>query len=102
MPKQVVMLAKKRRGPMKRKRIVDGSWKVMLATVNMNIETEYLFPLRSRSSSIDVTEAEEMMPLSSKLRLHSRPAMVQRRRSTLNLSLRSARLVNSSSLSFLA
>jgi hypothetical protein len=100
-PKQVVIVAKKRRGPMKRRRIVEGSWKMMLLRVNIQMETEYRFPVKSRSLSIDVTEAEEMMPLSSKLRLQSRPAIVQRRRSTLSLSLRSARMVDPSSISLL-
>ena len=45
-PKQVVMVAKNRRGPTKRRAIVDGSWKTMLLTVKMKMETEYRLPVR--------------------------------------------------------
>jgi hypothetical protein len=41
MPKQVVIVAKKRRCPMKRRRIVEGNWKIMLLTVKIKMDTKY-------------------------------------------------------------
>ena len=40
MPKQVVIEAKKMRGPMKRMSMVEGSWKTMLLTLKTKIATE--------------------------------------------------------------
>lgn len=82
-PKQKVIRERKILGPTNRTQIVAGSWKTMLLTVKMNMLTEYLLPVRSRSDNILVTEADEMTPESSRFRLHRRPAMLQRRRSTL-------------------
>lgn len=85
-PKQQVINENQRRGPNVLTAIVDGSWKQMLAIVKMKMETEYRLPLsRSRSDNMEVTEALEMTPLSSKLRLHKIPAIVQRRKSTFSL-----------------
>jgi len=83
MPKQKVMKANQIRGPKVRTAIVDGSWKAMLAIVKINMETEYRLPtFNSRSLSIEVTDALEMTPLSSRLSEHKIPAMLQSRRST--------------------
>ena len=41
MPKQVVIVAKKRRCPMKRRRIVEGNWKITLLTVKIKMDTKY-------------------------------------------------------------
>ncbi len=84
-PKQTVTVAKNRRGPTMRTSIVEGSWNIMLLTVKMKIDTEKRSPVSPRSCGIDVTAADEMIPLSRRLRLHSRPAIVQSRRSTLRL-----------------
>ena len=78
------------RGPNVRTAIVDGSWKTMLEIVKMKIETENRFPVRSRSLIIEVTEADDITPESRRFRLHNRPAMVQRRRSTFSRNRRSA------------
>jgi hypothetical protein len=69
---RVMMLVKKRRGRMKRRRTVEGSWKKMLLIVKIKMDIKYRLPVRSWSSSIDVTEAEEIILLRCK------PAMVQR------------------------
>ena len=83
MPKQKVIKANQIRGPKVRTAIVDGNWKAMLAIVKMKIETEYLLPMSSsRSLSIDVTDALDITPLSSRLSEHKIPAMLQSRRST--------------------
>jgi hypothetical protein len=63
---------------MKRRRTVEGSWKKMLLIVKIKMDIKYRLPVRSRSSSVDVTEAEEIIPLRCRLRLRSKPAMVQR------------------------
>lgn len=81
-PKAVVVQAKKMGGPIKRIIRVAGSCAQMDATVKMKIATENLLPVRPKSSGIEVTEAEDMMPLSSRLRLQSSPAIVHNRRST--------------------
>jgi len=63
--------------------IVGGSWNRMLEMVNMKIGTEWLLLRRSRSASIDVTEVDEMMPLSRRLKLQINLATVHRRISTI-------------------
>lgn len=80
-PKLVVMQPKKMEGPTSLIKIVAGSWKVIEARVRTKIDTLYRFPSRSRSCSMDVTEAEEMIPESNKLRLHKIPAIVHNRTS---------------------
>lgn len=49
--------------------------------VKMKMLTLYLFPVRSRSVSIEVTDAELMMPESKRLREQRMPAIVQSLRS---------------------
>lgn len=84
-PKQKVAVAKKGRGPTMRTRTVEGNWNIMLLTVKMKIDTEKRLPVSPRSCGIDVTEAEERIPLSSRLRLQRRPAIVQSRKSKWSL-----------------
>lgn len=72
------------RGPTKRTASVEGSWNKTLETVKMKMATEYRFPYSSRSSIIEVTEAEDMMPESSRFKLQRMPAMVHNRKSTFN------------------
>ena len=52
MPNKQVVKEKKRRGPMTRSKIVAGSWQQKEETVKMKMETEYRFPVRSRSDSM--------------------------------------------------
>jgi hypothetical protein len=56
------------RGPKTLTPMVEGSWKTIELTVKMKIETEYLWPCRSRSWFRVVTEAEASMPESRRLR----------------------------------
>ncbi|KAG9796038.1 hypothetical protein KCU88_g305, partial [Aureobasidium melanogenum] len=74
-PNAQVIVEKNILGPTSRNKIVAGSWKHTEATVKMNMETEYLSPLRSRSDSMLVTDADEMMPLSSRFKLQRTPAI---------------------------
>lgn len=88
MPKQNVMNANQILGPNVLTAMVDGSWNAILAMVKIKMDTEYRLPTSSsKSLSMDVTEADEMTPLSSRFKLQRMPAMVQRRRSTFNLML---------------
>jgi hypothetical protein len=82
-PKLNVMKANHLLGPKVRTAIVLGSWKAILAIVKMKMLTLYLFPVRSKSVSIDVTEADEMTPESRRFKEQRTPAIVQRRMSTL-------------------
>lgn len=82
-PKQTVVQLKKAGGPTRRIMMVAGSWAQMDATVKMKMATEKRFPVKSKSLGIDVTAAEEMMPLSSKFKLHRMPAMVHSLKSIL-------------------
>jgi hypothetical protein len=84
-PTQNVTVAKNTRGPTTRTGIVEGSWNTILLTVKMNMAMEKRLPVRSRSFGIEVTEADEIMPLSRRLRLHRRPAIEQSCRFTLSL-----------------
>jgi hypothetical protein len=85
MPKENVMNENQILGPNVLTAIVEGSWKAMLAIVKMKMETEYRLPTsNSRSLNMEVTEAEDMTPLSRRLRLHNKPAILQRRKSTFN------------------
>ena len=81
-PKLVVMTAKKIGGPTNLMTTVAGSWKQIEETVNMKIAIEYRSPVKDKSESIDVTAAEDMMPLSKRFKLHSKPAIEQSRIST--------------------
>ena len=92
-PKSVVIVLKKTRGPITRRRMVAGSWKQILDTVKMKMATLKRLPVRDRSVGMLVTEAEERMPLSRRLREQRMPAMVQRRRSTLRRSCASSSAV---------
>lgn len=86
-PKAMVVKAKNILGPIRRTAMVAGSWKQRAAIVNIRMATEYRFPSASpRSFNIDVTDALEMMPLSSKFKLQSKPAIVHSRRSTFDRS----------------
>ena len=94
-PKPKVTKEKKMRGPMRRTAMVAGSWKHTPATVKMRMETEKRLPWsKPRSLSMLVTEALEMRPLSRRLRLHNRPAMVHSLMSTFLLSLLSSLAVS--------
>lgn len=85
-PKPNVAKEKKIRGPIRRTATVAGSWKHTPDTVKIRIETENRLPWSSpRSLSILVTEALEIRPLSSRSRLHSKPAIVHNLRSTFRL-----------------
>ncbi len=57
----------------------------MLLTVKMEIDTEKPVAGQSKVFGIDVPAADEMVPLSRRLRLHSRQAIIQSRRSTLRV-----------------
>jgi len=82
-PNATVMEENQILGPNRRTAIVAGSWKVIDAMVKMKMLMLNLFPYRPRSSGIEVTEAEEMTPESSRLREQRIPAIVHKRRSTL-------------------
>lgn len=68
--------------------------------VKMKMLTLYLFPVRSRSVSIEVTDAELMMPESRRLREQRMPAIVQSLRSILRSNFFSSSLVNLFASSF--
>lgn len=85
-PKAQVIVGKNSLGPNLRTAMVDGSWNTIEEIVKMNILTLYRLPCRSRSSRIDVTLADEMIPLSSKLREQRMAAIEHNRRSILRRS----------------
>ena len=86
-PKAKVTNEKNIRGPTRRTAMVAGSWKHTPDTVKMRIEMEKRLPWFSpRSLCMLVTEALEIRPLSRRLRLHSKPAMVQSLMSTFRMS----------------
>lgn len=87
-PNDKVMHVKKILGPRRRTMMVAGSWKHTLATVKIRIATEKRFPRSSsRSCSMDVTEALEIIPLSIRFRLASKPPIVQSLRSIFHFNL---------------
>lgn len=81
-PNSTVVQLKKMGGPTNLMMIVAGSCAHIDAIVKMKMATEKRFPVNCRSCGIDVTAAEEMIPLSSRFKLHRMPAMVHNRRST--------------------
>lgn len=87
-PKHMVVHGKKILGPKRRTATVAGNWKDTLATVKMRIATEKRFPRSSsRSFSIDVTEALEIIPLSIRFKLVNKPPMVHSLMSIFHLNL---------------
>lgn len=66
----------------------------MEAIVKMKMLTLYLFPVSSRSVSIEVTDAELIIPESRRLREQRMPAIVQSLRSILRRSRFSNSLVD--------
>ena len=84
-PNKTVVQLKNIGGPTNLIAIVAGNWAHIEATVKMNIATENLFPVSPRSSGIEVTAADESIPLSSRFKLHRIPAIVHSLRSIFNL-----------------
>lgn len=89
-PNPIVMTGKNLLGPYVRTAIVAGSWKTMLANVKMNMLTQYLLPDKPRSSRIEVTLAELMIPLSRRFRDARIAAIEHSRRSTFSRTRRSS------------
>ena len=87
-PNDTVVHVKNILGPRRRTVMVAGSWKHTLATVKIRIATEKRFPRSSsRSCSMEVTEALEIIPLSIRFRLANKPPIVQSLRSIFHFNL---------------